>query len=294
MNRLLLAASIALSLPLLSPAHANFCALPRTAASGAGLLVTGARPASALGAGSAPVLGSAYVTVGLPGGLAASSSVVAAIGAQFASQGAFSCFLSTDTPLAVSALPGTDAIRRLVPSPAKTMTLEWTHSLARLPVTYEVFLGTSPSSLSTAARGLVGTANPLANLSFTTPYYWQVAASDEFGRKAVSDIYSFSISPVSNHLIAAPNPFHPGLGVTTFLFSMPGAGSATLELFSLPDARRLFQRRYDGLQSGMNTIAYDGRDDGGRLLPNGVYTVRLTKKGATGNDTELFRLVAAR
>ena len=78
------------------------------------------------------------------------------------------------------------------------------------------------------------------------------------------------------------------------MFSMSGAGSASLEIYSLPDVRRVFSKHLEGLQAGVNIYAYDGRDSGGRLLPNGVFSVRLTKSGATGNGIERFKIISAR
>jgi hypothetical protein len=75
---------------------------------------------------------------------------------------------------------------------------------------------------------------------------------------------------------------------------MSGQGSAIIEIFSLPDGRRVLQRRIDGLQDGNNTYAYDGRDGGGRLLGNGVFSIRLTKNGANGNAVEHFKIVSVR
>lgn len=278
---------------LAKPARANFCALPVGVSASAGLLTSTART-SALASGNTSVVATAFVSIGFLGGVATSTDVIIGLGLQNASRSAFTCFMSTDTPLAVSALPGSRSVMRLVPSPAKTMTLEWTDSFGPLPVTYKVFLGTNPIALSQIDGSLVGTQEPLSNLSFALPYYWRVGAADQFGRSAMSDIYSFSIAPETGHLIAAPNPMHPGHGLTSFLFRMNGAGAADIEIYSLPDIRRVFSRNYNGLQDGPNTIAYDGRDDGGRYLPNGVYAVIMRKRGANGNETERFKLVSAR
>ncbi len=261
-------------------AGANTCALPQMTMAGAATL-----------SGSSK---SAVVSAGLAAGVAAASNIILSVGLQFVSVGAFSCFLSTETPLAVAALPGTRSVQRLVPSPARTMTLEWSGGAGMLPVTYQVYAGPLPSALASVAGGLEAQTYTLKNLAFMTPYYWQVMAADQFGRTSVSEVYTFSIAPVQDHMIAAPNPFHPGQGTTTFMWTMSGPGSAELEIFSLPDSRRVFKTRRDGLQDGVNTYAYDGRESNGRLLPNGVYTARMTMSGANGNKTELFKIVSVR
>ena len=261
-------------------AGANTCALPQMTVAGAGTLTGNSK--------------SAVVSAGLAAGVAVAPNIVLSIGLQFVSVGSFSCFLSTEAPSAAAALPGTRSVQRLVPSPARTMTLEWSDGAGLLPVTYQVYLGPSPSALAGIVSGLESRSYTLSNLEFMRPYYWRVMAADQFGRTSLSEIYTFSIVPGQDHMIAAPNPFHPGHGTITFMWTMPGLGSAELEIFSLPDSRRVFKTRLDGLQDGVNTYAYDGRESNGQLLPNGVYTARMLIKGANGNKTELFKIVGAR
>lgn len=275
------------------PARANQCGLPLGAGVGAAMLTSSVRP-STLSSASTPIIANAFISIGFLGGMSSSSGTIMGIGPEAVANRAFSCFMTSDLPLAVSALPGTRSIMRLVPSPSRTMTLEWTNSDGPLPVTYNVFLGTSSIGLSGVADGVQLTSDLTNDLQYNTPYYWQVSAVDEFGRTATSDIYTFSIVPTTDHLIAAPNPMHPGHGSTTFLFMMNGAGMATMDIYSLPDVRHVFSRTYTGLQDGANTIAYDGTDDNGRYLPNGVFTVIMRKMGANGNETERFKLVTAR
>ena len=252
-------------------------------------------PQSAQGGGSkvSSVKYSGMISVGLIAGYARSASGILGVGLQYASQGGYSCFLSTDAPIGVAAMPGSSSVQRLVPSAARTMTLEWDPSSNPLPVTYTVYTGPTPYALSVYAAGITGTFVVLSNLQYLTPYYWQVVVADQFGRTSTSPSYSFSIVPVQDHLIAAPNPFHPGHGSTSLMFNMPGAGAAELEVFSLPDGRRVFQRHLDGLPDGVNIFAYDGRDNGGRLLPNGVFTIRLTKHGAS-SAVENFKIISVR
>jgi hypothetical protein len=235
----------------------------------------------------------ARLSVGLVAGAASSGQHALGVGLQNASLGGYACFLSTNTPFSVAALPGSQSTKRLVATSAPDMTLEWTPSDDSLSVTYAVYVGTDPASLSLITSGLTGTTYELTNLTYFTLYYWQIIVSDSFGRTTLSPVYSFSIAPYQDHLIAAPNPFHPGQG-TTFMFTMSGQGSANLEIYSLPDVRRVFSTHLDGLQDGVNIYAYDGRDSGGRLLPNGVFSVRLTKTGATGGGIERFKIISVR
>ena len=281
-----LALALSLSFSSAIAAAANQCVLPETIAAG-GASVSGAAVSGASYA--------ARITIGQAvAGQSTSTTAILGLGLQNTSLRGYSYFLSTDAPLGVTALPGTMSVESLVPMPNPAMTLEWTSSLNPLPVTYSVYTGTNPYALSALNTGNPSTAQLLTNLRYNTKYSWQVIVADQFGRTTPSAVYSFSVAPVFSHFIAAPNPFHPGHGATTLLFSMSGPGSALLEIFSLPDSRRVLQRHIDGLQDGTNTYDYDGRDNGGRLLGNGVYSIRLTKNGANGNAVEHFKIVSVR
>jgi hypothetical protein len=257
----------------------SVCALPRRA--------------GASGTTSASAGFTARLSVGLVAGAASAGQYVFSVGLQNASLGGYACFLSTNTPLSVAALPGSHSTQRLVATTGPDMTLEWTPSDDPLSVTYAVYAGTDPASMPLITSGLTGTTYELTSLTYLALYYWQIIVTDSFGRSTPSAVYSFSIAPYQDHMIAAPNPFHPGQG-TTFMFTMSGPGSASLEIYSLPDIRRVFSTHLDGLQDGVNIYAYDGRDSGGRLLPNGVFSVRLIKSGSTGGGIERFKIISVR
>jgi hypothetical protein len=75
----------------------------------------------------------------------------------------------------------------------------------------------------------------------------------------------------------APNPFNPR---TELRFGLAAPGRAGLAIF---DARgRLVRRLLDAdLTAGDHVADWDGRDDGGRAAPSGVYLARLTAAGVT-------------
>jgi len=72
-------------------------------------------------------------------------------------------------------------------------------------------------------------------------------------------------------LAAHPNPFNPS---TRIAFSLVEPARARLEIF---DARgRRVRRLLDETRSaGLFTVVWDGRDDHGRVLPGGVYLLRM-------------------
>jgi flagellar hook assembly protein FlgD len=68
-----------------------------------------------------------------------------------------------------------------------------------------------------------------------------------------------------------PNPF---VGQTTFEFALPRAGDVKLTAFDA--AGRLVRTLALGRQlEGTHRVAWDGRDDAGRIVASGVYLVRL-------------------
>lgn len=85
---------------------------------------------------------------------------------------------------------------------------------------------------------------------------------------------------------AAPNPFNPR---TTLRFGLAAAGPARLEIL---DARgRRVRTLLDGQQAAGDHVAvWDGRDDGGRAAPSGVYFCRLVAgASAQGQRLHLVR-----
>ncbi len=88
-------------------------------------------------------------------------------------------------------------------------------------------------------------------------------------------------------LAVAPNPARGG--TTTFRFSLPRAGAATLAVFDLTGARvRVLASRF--MAEGARVMTWDGRDDRGRAVAAGVYFVRLDHSdGVRTERTVLLR-----
>lgn len=80
---------------------------------------------------------------------------------------------------------------------------------------------------------------------------------------------SFSIHP--------PRP-NPTQGATSFDFSLRAAANVTIDVFDVRGARVRTLAR-ESLSAGSHTIAWDGRDAGGRPVPAGVYFVKLREAG---------------
>lgn len=210
-----------------------------------------------------------------------------------ASQAAYITFLSSQKPLPAQALSPAPGGSRLVPSPQRRLTLQWSSSYNGVPVTYRLFVGPSPTTLAWVAD-TTETSFEVLNLEFLKDYYWQIESIDFYGRSTLSPIFNFSISPGLLGFYSAPNPFRPGKESTNFMFNMPGAGDATLKIFSLPHNNLVFETTLSGLQNGPNVFAYDGKDGQGQFLFNGVYDVRLESSGTDGSLKQKFLMAVVR
>jgi hypothetical protein len=74
---------------------------------------------------------------------------------------------------------------------------------------------------------------------------------------------------------ARPNPFGRGIGAA---FTLPAAGYATLEVFDVR-GRRVRRLLRDWKEPGRHAVTWDGRDDSGRAVADGVYLLRLESGG---------------
>ena len=81
-----------------------------------------------------------------------------------------------------------------------------------------------------------------------------------------------------------PNPF---CGQTRISFAMPVQVDVTLVVWN-PDSTMVVRTLIDGrLPAGYHMVIWDGRDDGGASLPNGVYPYVLTAVQVPG-DPPIF------
>ncbi len=79
---------------------------------------------------------------------------------------------------------------------------------------------------------------------------------------------------------ASPNPFNP---ITSIRFSLPAAARTLVRVYDV--AGRVVRTLVDAeLQAAAHVAIWDGRDDGGRLCPSGVYFYRVAsgEHAATG------------
>ncbi|MBM4131906.1 hypothetical protein FJ250_12920, partial [bacterium] len=119
---------------------------------------------------------------------------------------------------------------------------------------------------------------PYYNLSFS---YATIMIQDFVeGTVAVYDWNPFpSAAPqtVAKGLLLSPTP-NPTQGPAEFRFSLPADSNAVLALYDLRGHR--VRDLHNGFTpAGGATVAWDGTDNGGRRVAQGVYVARLTSPG---------------
>ena len=110
------------------------------------------------------------------------------------------------------------------------------------------------------------------------------AGTVEFAENPLSPVGD-PVAARPRSLGAAPNPFNPS---TSFRIELAGDTAVNIDVFDLRGrrVRQLFQGR---LGAGLNAVTWDGRDDGGRMLPSGVYHGVIVA-GATVHKTKVVLL----
>jgi hypothetical protein len=94
--------------------------------------------------------------------------------------------------------------------------------------------------------------------------------------------------------LAFPNPFDDDLG-TRFVFTLTGETPAdVLVRVYTVSGRRVHEIRLAGLSPGHHEIPWDGLDEEGQKLANGIYFYKLVAHGSSGTSAYEGRLVKLR
>ncbi len=117
-----------------------------------------------------------------------------------------------------------------------------------------------------------------------------VEATDNVGNRSTEDVWievvsaaDFKIRAVANH----PNPFSGGEEGTTILFQLPAAATVRIEVFTV--GGRLIRAMSDiPATAGANEVYWNGLDQQGDELANGVYLYRIqaTSEEYSGDKAE--------
>jgi hypothetical protein len=132
--------------------------------------------------------------------------------------------------------------------------------------------------LATVRFRAVATGNPQVTLG-------TLDARDGENRKVALTGVTPAVPTETSIAPAMPNPF---AGVTTLSFTLATGGTVELGIYSV-DGRRVRTLASGTRETGSYRLSWDGRDDAGRSLPSGVYSVR----GRAGDSwsREVVRLV---
>ena len=72
-----------------------------------------------------------------------------------------------------------------------------------------------------------------------------------------------------------PNPFNP---TATIAFSLPRASKVEIDIFNLR-GQRVRSWRHETASKGEHKLSFDGKDQSGKALASGIYTVRIKAAG---------------
>jgi len=72
-----------------------------------------------------------------------------------------------------------------------------------------------------------------------------------------------------------PNPFNTS---TAIVLKLPRQSYAQSSIYNIK-GQKVYQITERSLPSGVNTLYWDGRSENGKVLPNGIYLLRVSVKG---------------
>ena len=136
-----------------------------------------------------------------------------------------------------------------------------------------VFVGdSSPADDGSAAPGNSSIFDGWAEVSGRDSLLFQNATVWATRRDAVAGVPTPHSQAGLRFLAPVPNP---SARIVTLRFTLPRAMRARLEIVDA-SGRRVRSVAFGILSGGDHAWRWDGRDDGGMRVPNGVYTTRLT------------------
>ena len=144
------------------------------------------------------------------------------------------------------------------------------------------------------------------SLSFVVPelapgaYTFLVTATDNYNNRTQAaleiTVLAGSAQLRFEDVFAYPNPFDPGVEPhrTRLMFTLNRPAEVTVRVYSV--SGRLVRKAQMEASVGANRFDWDGRDEAGDQVANGVYLVQLTAKGTRGGGSprHLERVVVLR
>jgi hypothetical protein len=110
------------------------------------------------------------------------------------------------------------------------------------------------------------------------------AAVDDLQLLAFPDVVAVGDGPSPDRLALALASSHPASGTLRLSYDLPESGPVSLRIFDL--GGRAVRTLANGFaESGGHVAEWDGRDDGGAMLPSGTYFARLVAAGSAMSRT---------
>jgi hypothetical protein len=131
------------------------------------------------------------------------------------------------------------------------------------------------------------------------PYTFTLSATDNLNNASLAslDLEIGTPSPISDfETVQAPypNPFNPDGEPTKLVYSLTRTARVTARIYSV--SGRLVRKADMDAEAGSNVFEWNGRDEAGDAVANGVYLVQLTSKRTGSSETRkvLERVVVLR
>jgi hypothetical protein len=145
------------------------------------------------------------------------------------------------------------------------------------PVTLGVNIAAKPTANSAylflANAGSIAAQDPVSMTNATV-----TSLGDSTGFPMKSETMIFLAPDVASTYGNYPNPFHPETGNTTIEFNLATPSIYSLVIYDILGKRvKTFQS--NGLQSGLQQLSWNGKNDAGVSVLSGIYYAQLNTGG---------------
>ncbi len=165
----------------------------------------------------------------------------------------------------------------------------WNTTLRATSYRFQIARDTSFATIVKDSSGILDTSLTLSSLSLGTKYFMRVNASNVGGISTWSLINSFTTYTTAIELTKtlpdefdlignSPNPFNPN---TTISYAVPKSSTKLQVNISIYDLQGKLVRGLvsSRMSQGNYTINWNGRDNGGQLVPTGLYIYSMSAAG---------------